>query len=130
MEREQRRSTPAAAIADPDSRARTHLANERTFLAWLRTGLNLLVLGLAVAQFADPTTVLGLPLVPLFALGMVLSGVLLTVMAGQSYRRGRAQIDRGAFQPADRVVVAAVGLLVIVGVVAFGVVVALANVVP
>ena len=38
---------------DPDSRARTHLANERTFLAWLRTGLGLIVLGLAAAQFME-----------------------------------------------------------------------------
>ena len=38
---------------DPDSRARTHLASERTFLAWLRTGLGLNVLGLAAAQFIE-----------------------------------------------------------------------------
>ena len=36
--------------ADPDTRARTHLANERTFLAWFRTGITLVALGLAGAQ--------------------------------------------------------------------------------
>ena len=49
-------SEPGAARAgraDPDSRARTHLANERTFLAWLRTGLALIVLGIGAAQFVS-----------------------------------------------------------------------------
>jgi len=36
-----------------ESRARTHLANERTFLAWLRTGIALISLGLAAAQFLE-----------------------------------------------------------------------------
>ena len=30
---------------------RDHLANERTQLAWLRTGANVMVVGLAVARF-------------------------------------------------------------------------------
>jgi uncharacterized membrane protein YidH (DUF202 family) len=38
-----------------ESRARTHLANERTFLAWLRTGIALISLGLAAAQFLEPS---------------------------------------------------------------------------
>ena len=32
------------------SRARDHLANERTFLAWLRTAATVMVLGLGVAR--------------------------------------------------------------------------------
>ena len=35
------------------SYARDHLANERTQLAWLRTSANVIVVGLAVARFAD-----------------------------------------------------------------------------
>ncbi|MFD8034708.1 YidH family protein [Streptomyces sp. NPDC059717] len=34
------------------SRAREHLANERTYLAWLRTGISVAALGVAVAKFA------------------------------------------------------------------------------
>ncbi len=34
------------------SRARDHLANERTSLAWLRTAANMMVVGVAIAQFA------------------------------------------------------------------------------
>jgi len=36
-----------------DSGVRDHLANERTQLAWLRTSANVVVVGLAVARFAD-----------------------------------------------------------------------------
>lgn len=35
---------------DSGSRARDHLANERTFLAWLRTAVNVMALGLAIAK--------------------------------------------------------------------------------
>jgi putative membrane protein len=34
------------------SRARDHLANERTWLAWVRTALGLVALGAAVARFS------------------------------------------------------------------------------
>lgn len=41
---------------DRSSRARDHMANERTHLAWLRTAANVVVVGLAVARFADNGT--------------------------------------------------------------------------
>ena len=34
--------------ADPDARARAHLSNEQTFLSWLRTGFNLIAVGLVI----------------------------------------------------------------------------------
>ena len=40
-------------MADPQTRTRDLLANERTFLAWLRTAATVMVLGLAIAKFAD-----------------------------------------------------------------------------
>lgn len=109
-------------VADADSRARTHLANERTFLAWLRTGLNLIVLGLAVAQFLDPRLVGGLPLSTVFGAALVGSGVVLTGLAGAHYRRSRAQIDEGVFRAPGRIVVAAVLLVGAAGLLALGVV--------
>ena len=39
-------------MADPQTRTRDLLANERTFLAWLRTSAAVMVLGLAIAKFA------------------------------------------------------------------------------
>ena len=35
------------------SRARDHMANERTYLAWLRTATNVMVVGLVIARFGD-----------------------------------------------------------------------------
>jgi putative membrane protein len=35
---------------DDAALARDHLANERTYLAWLRTSINVMILGLAVAK--------------------------------------------------------------------------------
>ena len=32
---------------NPDARASAHLSNEQTFLSWLRTGFNLIAVGLA-----------------------------------------------------------------------------------
>ena len=34
------------------NRARDHLANERTFLAWLRTGVAIIVFGFAIGRFS------------------------------------------------------------------------------
>lgn len=39
--------------ANVGSRARDHLANERTFLAWVRTTLGMLALGVAFAKFGS-----------------------------------------------------------------------------
>ncbi len=112
-------------VADADSRARTHLANERTFLAWLRTGLNLIVLGLAVAQFLDPSLVGGVPLESFFGAVLVGSGVAMTGLAGVHYRQSRVQIDDGRYRAPGRIVVAAVLLVGLAGLVALAVVVLL-----
>lgn len=99
--------------ADPDSRARTHLANERTFLAWLRTGLGLIVLGLAAAQFIelDRALVPGIRTVTDFSAILIVSGAFLVLIGTARYFRGRDQIERAHFQPAGGGVVAATGLL-------------------
>ncbi len=38
---------------NPDSVVRDHLANERTFLAWVRTAIGVMALGVAVAKFVQ-----------------------------------------------------------------------------
>lgn len=39
-------------MAPAADRVRDHLANERTFLAWLRTGVAMVVFGFAIGRFA------------------------------------------------------------------------------
>lgn len=97
-------SAPNAAGSPDDasggSRARDHLANERTYLAWLRTSANVMVVGLAIARLLDngngPTraVVAGLLLVVVGAAGIV-EGMI-------RYRRIGAELERGRFDTGSR----------------------------
>ena len=86
--------------ADPDSRARTHLANERTFLAWLRTGLSLVAVGLAAAGFLPFDLVPGIPYVRAFSALLVLSGTAITLFGATRYVKAARQIEIGSYDPA------------------------------
>ncbi len=109
---------PSAAIvpraADQDSRARTHLANERTFLAWLRTGLSLVAVGMAVAGFLPIDLVPGFRYVTLFAALLVVFGTVMTLYGANRYVVAHRQIETGSYRPATGPIVAfaiAVGIL-------------------
>jgi putative membrane protein len=80
---------------DLDSRARTLLANERTFLAWLRTGLSLVAAGLAVANFLPVGVIPGLPYVRIYSVLLVVSGTTLVLIGGVRARRASRRIDQG-----------------------------------
>ena len=111
------------------NRARDHLANERTFLAWVRTGVATIVFGFAIGRFSiairellqaqgkSPST----PGVTAW-LGMVATvGGVLLILAGLSrYRRTRTQLDTGTFEPAGVVVDIVSYLLVLFGLVLAG----------
>jgi putative membrane protein len=107
-------STSTATTDSPNTavnpnRARDHLANERTFLAWVRTGVAIVVFGFAIGRFAIaihqlmqlegrvPHTA-GLSV--WFGMTSILGGVLLTLAGLVRYRKTRAQLDSGRFQPA------------------------------
>ena len=62
---------------DPDPRF--SLANERTFLAWIRSALALIALGIAVATFVSTTGTRGLSVT--LACGLILLGGLLSCAA-------------------------------------------------
>ncbi|MBQ1074719.1 DUF202 domain-containing protein [Micromonospora sp. C31] len=90
---------------------RFSLANERTFLAWLRTGLALVAGGLATAQFLPP-----LPLAHLrevIAVALLLLGGAVAVRAVDHWARTERAIRLGEELPASRfpaVLALAVGL--------------------
>jgi putative membrane protein len=84
------------ATAEPD--IRFTLANERTFLAWNRTALALVVAGLGIVQLLPPFPgvpwgrhVLGVPLIVL--------GAVVAVTSYWEWRRTQAALRRGAPLP-------------------------------
>jgi putative membrane protein len=94
---------------------RDHLANERTFLAWVRTGIAAVVFGFAIGRFAIairqwmaiqgpghvvPTTGVSV----WFGTAAMFGGVLVCVTGLVRYRRTREQIDSGNFQPAGFII--------------------------
>jgi putative membrane protein len=95
------------------NRARDHLANERTFLAWLRTGIATIVFGFAIGRFSIAlrefmklqgytsgtpgfTTWLGI----ISAVG----GVVLILVGLRRYRKTKLQLDSDTFEPAGFVI--------------------------
>jgi len=93
--------------------ARDHLANERTFLAWVRTGVAIVVFGFAIGRFAiaiRQLTVLqgkdvgGSGWSVWFGLIAILAGVALSVGGLIRYRMVRTQLDQGRFEAAGAIV--------------------------
>ena len=91
------------------NRARDHLANERTFLAWVRTGAAIVVFGFAIGRFAIAIRQLSaLQGHPMRTAGISVwlgsltigAGVLLVIAGLARYRRTRRQLDAGTFEPA------------------------------
>jgi putative membrane protein len=118
-------STPSPHVTD-------HLANERTFLAWVRTALGLIGLGFVLAR-------MGLFLRQLAAASLIhedkpirfqagheflISGVVFlvlgTILCGWSarlYGQNRKAIDQGMYLPAGKSVVVISSLVVVGGLV-------------
>jgi putative membrane protein len=100
-------------MIEDSSRARDHLANERTFLAWVRTSVAIVVFGFAIGRFAiamrqltalqgHASKTTGISVV----MGMIsiLAGVVMMIAGGARYRKTRALLDEGKFQPAGFIV--------------------------
>lgn len=111
------------AAVPPKQLAAEYLANERTFLAWVRTSIAVITLGFVVAkfglwlgelaltstQFARLRTGASIPV----GIGMMLFGGLLVVLAAWRYHVVNHQIERGEVK-ADRGLIILVTVLVIV----------------
>jgi inner membrane protein YidH len=83
-----------ASRADPEPDARFTFANERTFLAWSRTGLALIIAGLGVVQLLPPFPgvpwgrhLIGVPLIVLGAI-VAMAGYAEWVRNQRALRRG------------------------------------------
>lgn len=82
----------------PASRTRDHLANERTYLAWMRTAISLLGFGIVIARlrhFLLPNT----PGSGILALGLSLSGLATIVFSTWHYLTVLRAIERNRYEP-------------------------------
>jgi putative membrane protein len=80
-----------ANVNNDKSHLNEHLANEQTFLAWIRTGIEVIVFGIVAIKFS------------LFAsqvMGIILVGVgtLMTSLAYLRYRKTSNQLNQGEYQ--------------------------------
>jgi putative membrane protein len=114
--------------ANPN-RASDHLANERTFLAWVRTGAAIVVFGFAIGRFSiamrQLTALQGHAVRSVgisVAMGSftIVAGVVLVVAGLLRYRKTRAQLNAGTFEPAGFVVDLITMLTVVFGLVLAG----------
>jgi putative membrane protein len=89
------------------SRIRDHLANERTYLAWMRTAVGLMGFGVVILRMRAFHP----PLVPRPGYGWKLGflfaivGLLTVLLSTQHYFTVRRDIDEDTYQPADRWVI-------------------------
>ncbi len=109
-------------------RLREHQANERTFLAWLRTSITLIGFGLAINRFGlflrEKQSTVGQQEIPDFSvigsqilsIGLVIFGIIIIVLAVWRYNRVFRQIEQDDFQPSRFLVWIAAGLIILIGI--------------
>jgi len=91
---------------------REHLANERTLLSWVRTGVGLISLGIVVeragsfvsAGTGDPDKLSGL-----LGMALALLGCLALVLGTLQFLRNRRRISHGEFVPQAAIYLVVVG---------------------
>ncbi|MGD0461603.1 MAG: DUF202 domain-containing protein [Tepidisphaeraceae bacterium] len=114
---DQRRDRQTSDDRAPDRHTSDHLANERTFLAWIRTSIAVIGLGFVVAKFtvwlrelsvrldqSTPVRHSGLSM-PL-GIGLMILGGLLAVTAAWRYHAVKAAILNGESAAAERTTIA------------------------
>ena len=83
---------------------REHLANERTLLSWVRTGVSLISLGLVVERAGALAKAAHLQVgsssaSELFGLSLALLGALTLILGTAQFLRNRRSISAGDFEP-------------------------------
>ncbi len=101
-------------MPEPNGKAGEHLANERTFLAWIRTSISIIVFGFVVAKFGitlrqflrlqnqpGHNSTLSLAI----GIGFMVMGVFMALVAMIRYRLTLRRLETNQFQPARGIIV-------------------------
>ncbi len=102
-------------------------ANERTLLAWIRTGVGLAAFGFAVSksnvllQALSPDEAAAHPMAPAVGVALVLIGVMSMVVGLLRYHRVRASILAGEPGPDSAVAVTSFSVVIILAALALAV---------
>lgn len=91
------------------NRANDHLANERTFLSWIRTSIGIITLGFVVVKFSlfmkqmgvflgKDTTLDQKEYSGIVGLVLVAAGAVIVILAFISYKHSQKQLDEGSFK--------------------------------
>jgi putative membrane protein len=92
-----------------DKKVSDHLANERTFLAWIRTGIGVMAFGFVVVKFSLFVKQLSLLLnkqyviqekgySPAIGIVLVAVGAVTALLAYGRYKKSEKQIDNNSYQ--------------------------------
>lgn len=108
-------------------RQREHQANERTFLAWLRTSIALIGFGFAIARFSLFLRQLHLALTqqdyaadPIFnsenlGIGLVIFGIVVIAIAAWRYNQVLWQIESGTYRSSRTLVWVVTAVVIVLG---------------
>jgi putative membrane protein len=94
-------------------KAADHLANERTFLAWIRTSISIIVFGFVVAKFGitlreflrmqgNASRESGMSLA--IGVGFMAMGIFMALVSLIRYRTTMNRLNADQFQPADTII--------------------------
>lgn len=92
-EEQQGKSRPPSKVRTDWARRRTVLSSERTFAAWVRTGLSCISVGLAASKLLGDLRPLWL--LRTLAVGLVALGVLALLFGYRSYSKSARDLESG-----------------------------------
>jgi putative membrane protein len=122
-----------AADSLPKSNATDHMANERTFLAWIRTSVGIMAFGFVVEKFALFIKQIGFffstqghpsPTLPashqtyssIFGIFLVAVGALMGLFSFINYRKTEKQIEEKRYRSSPSLAAALTVLIVVMGI--------------
>ena len=109
-------STAYDSLSNPN-RARDHLANERAYLAWIRTAIALMGFGVVIVRlrYLLPAQEQGQGYGWQLELVFALVGIFMAVMANAHYFHVKRAVDQDNYQPESRWITLCTASIVLIG---------------